>query len=251
MHVIGNVRGRRELLAIVRDRFDEQHQDLKGVSGIERVPVPNNPGVTVSYDFLLQLEAEGEEWYRPEGSTHKIKVSNLLDGVEPSDRRSQRRQEVSSPQQQSKVKEHAFISYCHDNTKEVASLRNDLIEAGEKIWWDQEILGGQNWKQMIRRAMKTSYAVILCLSSELNVRVKSGVYSEILDAVREYRVQAPGTVFLIPVRLDSCEIPDVEIDDTRTLDRLHTIDLFPTESRDEGILRLIKALKASPYHPQS
>lgn len=98
---------------------------------------------------MLQLEAEGEEWYRPEGSTHKIKVSDLLDGVEPSERRSQRRQEVSASRQQLVVKEHAFLSYCHDNAKEVTNLRNDLIEAGERIWWDQEILGGQDWKQMI------------------------------------------------------------------------------------------------------
>ena len=70
--------------------------------------------------------------------------------------------------------------------------------------------------------MKNSYAVVLCLSSELNERVRSGVYPEGLD---------------------------IEIDDTRALDRLQTIDLFPKESRDEGIRRLIEALRASPYHP--
>jgi len=71
----------------------------------------------------------------------------------------------------------------------------------------------------------------------------------VFDAIREYRLQAPGTIFLIPVRLTPCQIPDIEIDDTRTLDRLQMIDLFPGDSWSAGIARLIEALRATPRHP--
>jgi hypothetical protein len=32
------------------------------------------------------------------------------------------------------AKKHVFISYCHDNSTEVAQLRNDLLAASEPVW---------------------------------------------------------------------------------------------------------------------
>ena len=147
------------------------------------------------------------------------------------------------------AKKHVFLSYCHDNQAEVAQLRDDLIKAGETVWWDGDILPGQDWKREIRRAMRDSYAVMLCLSDELAQRVQSGVYPEVLSAITEYRQQKPGNIFLIPVRLNDCEIPDIEIDDTRTLDGLQVEDLFPPAQRAAGLAQLIKALQAAPHHP--
>jgi hypothetical protein len=147
------------------------------------------------------------------------------------------------------AKKHIFLSYCHDNESDVAQLRDELIAAGEAVWWDKDILLGQDWKQEIRRAMKDSYAVVLCLSKELAVRVESGVFPEVSDAISVYRKQAPGGVFLIPIRLSACAIPDIEIDDTRTLDRLQSTDLFPVAKRGAGLQKLLVALKASPNHP--
>jgi adenylate cyclase len=145
--------------------------------------------------------------------------------------------------------QHIFISYCHDNAAEVAKLRNDLMDAGENVWWDQDIVGGQDWKIAIHQAMKRSYAIVLCLSQETEKRYQSGIYPEILDAIGAYREYAPGSVFLIPVRLSDCSIPPIEIDATRMLDRLQHIDLFPAARRDEGIQKLIQAIRSAPKHP--
>src|SRR6202035_1408271 len=81
------------------------------------------------------------------------------------------------------AKKHVFLSYCHDNIDEVARLREELIKAGEAVWWDQDIKGGQDWKFEIRKAMKNAYAVVLCLSQESESRVTSGIYQEALDAI--------------------------------------------------------------------
>jgi hypothetical protein len=145
--------------------------------------------------------------------------------------------------------QHVFLSYCHDNKDEVARLRDDLIASGERVWWDDEILPGEDWKSAIRRAMKSSYAVVLCLSEEIEARAKSGVYPEIMDAIDAYRQYSPGSIFLVPVRLSECEIPDVELDATRTLDRLQYVDLFPDDKRIDGLQRLLTALRRAPSHP--
>lgn len=144
---------------------------------------------------------------------------------------------------------HVFLSYCHENAREVASLRQDLIGAGESVWWDQDILPGQDWKFSIRQAMKQSCAIVLCLSAESQARTVSGIYPEAMDAIEAYRQYAPGSTFLIPVRLSECEIPPIELDATRTLDRLQYVDLFPKAKRDEGLARLKQAIRAAPLHP--
>jgi hypothetical protein len=131
----------------------------------------------------------------------------------------------------------------------VAKLREELIVAGETVWWDQDILPGQDWKQAIRQAIKDCYAVVLCLSKEVEGRDQSGLFPEALDAIAEYRQYAPGTVFLIPVRLSACEIPPFEIDANRLLDRLQCADLFPPSKRSSQLQRLVSALRAAPDHP--
>ncbi|MDA1053489.1 MAG: toll/interleukin-1 receptor domain-containing protein [Planctomycetota bacterium] len=143
------------------------------------------------------------------------------------------------------TKKHVFLSYCRDNQDEISKLRDDLITAGESVWWDQDILGGQDWKMGIRAAMRDAYAVAVCLSQETSERILSGVYPEVLDAIAAYREHASGGIFLIPVRLSKCEIPLIEIDGTRTLDRLNHIDLFEAN----GLNKLIQSIRASSLHP--
>jgi len=144
---------------------------------------------------------------------------------------------------------HVFISYCRENLAEVTKLRTDLMNLGEKVWWDQDIKPGADWKLAIRQAMRESYAVLWCLSEECLKRTASGIYPEVLDAINAYRNYSPGSIFLIPVRLSDCEVPPIEIDSTRTLDRLQYVDLFPTAKWDDGIRKLVEALQLSPHHP--
>ncbi|WP_280155494.1 TIR domain-containing protein [Piscinibacter sp. XHJ-5] len=136
-----------------------------------------------------------------------------------------------------------FISYCRDNQLEVASLRDRLMAAGESVWWDQDILPGADWKLEIRRAISRSYAVICCLSPELASRSRSGVYPELSEAMRAMRERPPGDIFLVPVRLAECVVPQVEIDDGRMLDRLQTLDLFPASDFESRFARLVAALR--------
>jgi len=144
-----------------------------------------------------------------------------------------------------------FLSYCHDNTAETNTLRKELLANGLDVWWDDMILPGQDWKLEIRKAMKRSAAVVLCLSKEAEARTTSGIYPEAFDAIETYRTYKPGAIFLIPVRFSECEMPHIQIDATRSLESLQYVDLFPLEKRADGVKRLIDALgKALPPAPE-
>src|SRR5512135_2998636 len=152
-----------------------------------------------------------------------------------------------------------FISYCRGDFVEVSRLRADLTAHGIDVWWDKDILPGQDWKYEIREAMKRSHAIILCLSGQCLQRTSSFIYPEVYDAIAAYRERRPGEVFLIPVRFSECEIPSIEIDGSRTLDRLHFVDLFPPDRRDEGVRSILRTLdriadlvgSATPQHLSS
>ncbi len=147
------------------------------------------------------------------------------------------------------AKKHVFLSYCHENRKDVELLRNELIVAGEKVWWDRDMLPGADWKQEIYKAMRDAYAVVLCLSKESQQRNKSGIFPEADDAIEAYREYAPGSIYLIPVRLSDCEVPPIAINATLRLDRLLWVDLFPPGKRAEGVERVIQAVQNTPDHP--
>ncbi len=80
-------------------------------------------------------------------------------------------------------------------------------------------------------------------------RYRSGVYPEIRDAIATFRQHGPGHAYIFPVRLAECEVPPIEIDDTRTLERLQHIDLFPGSRRSAGVRKLVASLTAAPEHP--
>ena len=154
------------------------------------------------------------------------------------------------PRERTGSKKHVFLSYCHENTIEVRRLREELMAADEAVWWDGDIKPGQDWKLEIGKAMKSAYAVVLCLSEESEASATSGIYPEALEAINAYREYWPGSIFLIPIRLSDCEIPPIEIDSTRMLDRLQFVDLFPAERRANGVKTLLGAIQSTPHHPR-
>ncbi len=147
------------------------------------------------------------------------------------------------------AKRHVFLSYCHENKKQVARLRQALIDNGEPVFWDEDILAGQIIQQTIGAALRASYAFVLCMSEEAAARSRSGIFPEARDAVTALREYPPGSIFVIVARLSKCNIPPVPIDATTTLADLLYIDLFPPAEYDDGLARLLRAVRATPERP--
>src|SRR5205823_8902253 len=95
----------------------------------------------------------------------------------------------------------------------------------------EELLPGQDWDLEIKRAMRESDFCILCMS-HISVAKRGYLQQEIqraLDIVKEY---PEGAIYLIPARLDECQIP-------QTVSRRQWVDLFEAG----GMARLLKALQ--------
>lgn len=58
-----------------------------------------------------------------------------------------------------------FVSYAHKDAKFVRVLQNKLQEAGFEVWIDTERLGGgDDWRDGIDQAIKTSFALVVVLT---------------------------------------------------------------------------------------
>ena len=141
---------------------------------------------------------------------------------------------------------HVFLSYCRDNKREVNKLHDDLVRQGFEVWWDDDLLAGQNWKCELRKAVQNSGEVVACFSAEVQKRDVSGMFPELRDAIEVYRQMRPESIFLIPIRLSECTIPDLPIDATTSLSHLQYVDLFPAKDRTEGVTKVVNSLSMCP-----
>jgi hypothetical protein len=115
-------------------------------------------------------------------------------------------------------------------------------------WIDEdELLPGQDWQKEIPRAVKASDVVIVCLSNAFN---KAGYRQKevrlALDAADE---QPEGTIFLIPLKLEPCDVPI-------QLRRWQWVDLFDStgygkllQSLNRRRIELCGPRLPSPPHP--
>ena len=90
-----------------------------------------------------------------------------------------------------------FLSYSHEDVRQVGLLAAALGGQGHKVWWDQHISGGQVFADAIECALESADVVIACWT------VKS-VHS---GWVRDEAAVGRDKGRLIPVSLDGCLPP--------------------------------------------
>ena len=59
INVNGPLKGRRDLLAIIRSDFERIHRDIRNLQPQEMIPLPDYPDVLVSYQELRVMELKG------------------------------------------------------------------------------------------------------------------------------------------------------------------------------------------------
>ena len=129
-----------------------------------------------------------------------------------------------------------FIS-CGEPDRETARrLYNDLKAAGFRPWMDEvDLLPGQKWETVIRRAIRESRYFLALLSSE-SISKRGFVHKALKTALDILDEFPDGGVFLIPVRIDNCTPADDRLRD------LHAVDLFP--DYEPGLDRIIRGLRS-------
>lgn len=100
-----------------------------------------------------------------------------------------------------------FLCHSSDDKMFVRSLYNKLCAEAMEPWLDEEkILPGQNWEDEIRGAVRSSDVVVVLLSNN-SINKKGYVQKEIKIALDIADEQPEGSIFLIPVKIDKCEVP--------------------------------------------
>lgn len=104
---------------------------------------------------------------------------------------------------------HLRVFLCHgsEDKPTIRDIYSRLREDGVNPWLDDEnLLPGQDWDSEIRQAVRRSDAILVCLSSH-SVRKEGYLQKELKFALDVAEEKPEGTIFIIPVKLDSCQLP--------------------------------------------
>ena len=137
---------------------------------------------------------------------------------------------------------YVFISYVRNNKKLVQRLCDDLTKHGVKVWLDRDDINpGVDWQQAIRRAIQDGAFFIACFSKQYNERKKTYMNEELALAIDELRQRSNDQPWFIPIKLNRCEIPDMEIRAGKTLQDIQYIELY--NDWDGEIKRILEVIQ--------
>ena len=101
-----------------------------------------------------------------------------------------------------------FLCHASEDKEGVRRLYKRLNRDGFCPWLDAEdILPGQDWEREIRNAIRNAGAVIVCLSDN-SISKRGFVQKEIAFALDVAQELPEDDIYLIPVKLSACPIPD-------------------------------------------
>ena len=124
-----------------------------------------------------------------------------------------------------------FLCHAKEDKDSVFELYKRLAKSGTQPWLDQKnILPGQKWELEIRKALRESHIVIVCLSKQSTGK-RGYIQKEIKEALDIAEHEPEGAIFIIPLRLEDCTVPD-------RLSQTQWVDLFTTD----GYTMLLEAL---------
>jgi hypothetical protein len=125
-----------------------------------------------------------------------------------------------------------FLCHSSEDKPTVRDLCKRLQTEAFQPWLDErDILPARHWDEEIKEALAQSDAIVICLS-KLFVRKEGFVQRELRYALERAEEKPDDAIFLIPVRLEQCDIP-------QKLRGLQYIDLFAPD----GYTKLTSALR--------
>ena len=152
-----------------------------------------------------------------------------------------------------------FLAHASEDKLPVREIHSKLEAHGFKPWLDEiDLLAGQNWQVEIQKAIRESDIFVACLS-RLSVSKQGYVQREFRTALSVYAEKPPGSIYLIPLKLDKCEVPDFQLPQLGiSLRDIQWLDYW----LPNGFDRLVKSIEAAtgrsssprlelPYQPSS
>lgn len=125
-----------------------------------------------------------------------------------------------------------FVSYAREDAAQVEELYQRLRDAGFEPWMDtKDILPGEQWELCIEEAIRGADFFLACLSRH-SVSKRGWIQRELKRALDIWEEKLESDIYLIPVRLETCEVP-------RRLGAFQWVDLF----EEDGWARLEQAIR--------
>lgn len=125
-----------------------------------------------------------------------------------------------------------FLCHASADKPKVRELYRTLKRRGVQPWLDAEdLIPGQNWEVEIPKALLSSDAIIICLTPN-SVDKEGYVQKEIKFALDKAMEMPEGRIFIIPARLEDCELPF-------SLRQYQAVNLY----EKTGYTKLMQALK--------
>lgn len=125
-----------------------------------------------------------------------------------------------------------FLCHASADKPKVRELYRTLKRRGVQPWLDAEdLVPGQNWEVEIPKALLSSDAIIICLTPN-SVDKEGYVQKEIKFALDKAMEMPEGRIFIIPARLEDCELPF-------SLKKYQAVNLY----EKTGNTKLMQALK--------
>jgi hypothetical protein len=126
-----------------------------------------------------------------------------------------------------------FLCHSHEDKSSIRDWYQRLKNDGIKPWLDViDLIPGQNWELEIKKVISTSDIILVCLSPK-SVNQEGYVNKEIKIALDIAEQKAEGSIYIIPAKLEECEVPD-------RLQRWHWVNLYEDGEYDK-LLRAIKS----------
>ena len=143
-----------------------------------------------------------------------------------------------------------FISYVSENIEIVDRLYQELKSHGIEVWRDRDNIAlGLRWKQKIRRAIQQGAFFIACFSKEYDERDRTYMNEELTIAIEELRQRPIDQAWFLPVKLNECEIPDLDIGRGETLRDLQYVNLYEDwEVNIQRILEIVQPASSGPIN---
>jgi hypothetical protein len=133
------------------------------------------------------------------------------------------------------TKPRVFIAYVEEDLPFARKLYRAFEYNGFRPWLDKKkLMPGQNWPRAIETAIHTSDFFVACFSRRATSK-RGSFHSELRYALFCAAKVPLDEIFLIPLRLDNCAVPN------RISKQIQYLDLFP--EWDSGLSRLIAVIK--------
>jgi len=124
-----------------------------------------------------------------------------------------------------------FLCYAREDIKHAKYIYERLQNADLNPWLDVvDILPGQDWDYEIQKAMKRADFALVFISS-VSVEKQGYINKEIKWALDRQEEKLEGDVFVIPVKIESCDLPE-------NLLKYQSVDL----NEIEGFEQILKSL---------